>query len=73
MTRRSCAVYATGIVCAHLLIVGIALIVAQVFPTLIQNHLKKVSRFNNTIGSHVCHLIEKVLLSSLVGEMHVMV
>ncbi|KAG5834634.1 hypothetical protein ANANG_G00263520 [Anguilla anguilla] len=41
MTRRSCAVYATGIICAHLLIVGIALIVAQVFPTLIQNRLKK--------------------------------
>ncbi|KAJ8286655.1 hypothetical protein GJAV_G00041630 [Gymnothorax javanicus] len=41
MTRRSCAVYATGIVSAHLLIVGIALIVAQVFPTLIQNRLKK--------------------------------
>ncbi|KAG9354110.1 hypothetical protein JZ751_012234 [Albula glossodonta] len=41
MTRRSCAVYATGIVCAHLLIVGIALLVAQVFQTLIQNRLKK--------------------------------
>lgn len=41
MTRRSCAVYATGIVSAHLLIVGIALIVAQVFPALIQNRLKK--------------------------------
>ncbi|KAJ8338943.1 hypothetical protein SKAU_G00357290 [Synaphobranchus kaupii] len=41
MTRRACALYATGIVCAHLLIVGIALIVAQVFPTLIHNRLKK--------------------------------
>ncbi|XP_061119319.1 lysosome membrane protein 2-like [Conger conger] len=51
MTRRSCAVYATGIVCAHLLIVGIALIVAQVFPTLIQNRLKK--EITLTEGSRV--------------------
>lgn len=43
MTRRSCAIYATGIVCAHLLIVGIALLVAQVFQTMIHNRLKKVS------------------------------
>ncbi|XP_010875514.1 lysosome membrane protein 2a isoform X2 [Esox lucius] len=41
MTRRSCAIYATGIVCAHLLIVGIALVVAQVFQTMIHNRLKK--------------------------------
>ncbi|KAL4660455.1 lysosome membrane protein 2-like [Arapaima gigas] len=41
MTRRSCTIYATGIVCAHLLIVGIALLVAQVFQTLINNRLKK--------------------------------
>uniref|UniRef100_A0A8C9TTQ9 Scavenger receptor class B, member 2a n=1 Tax=Scleropages formosus TaxID=113540 RepID=A0A8C9TTQ9_SCLFO len=41
MTRRSCTIYATGIVCAHLLIVGIALLVAQVFPTFIYNRLKK--------------------------------
>ncbi|XP_008334160.1 lysosome membrane protein 2a isoform X2 [Cynoglossus semilaevis] len=41
MTRRSCAIYATGIVCAHLLIVGIALLVAQVFQTMIHNRLKK--------------------------------
>ncbi|XP_066567006.1 lysosome membrane protein 2a isoform X2 [Amia ocellicauda] len=41
MTRRSCAIYATGIICAHLLIVGIALVVAQVFPTIIFNRLKK--------------------------------
>ncbi|XP_061836365.1 lysosome membrane protein 2a isoform X2 [Nerophis lumbriciformis] len=41
MTRRSCAIYATGIVCAHLLIVGIALVVAQVFQTTIHNRLKK--------------------------------
>ncbi|KAG9261839.1 lysosome membrane protein 2a isoform X1 [Astyanax mexicanus] len=41
MTRRSCAIYATGIVCAHLLIVGIALLVAQVFQTMIQERIKK--------------------------------
>ncbi|XP_005801042.1 lysosome membrane protein 2-like isoform X1 [Xiphophorus maculatus] len=41
MTRRSCAIYATGIVCAHLLIVGIALVVAQVFQTMINSRLKK--------------------------------
>lgn len=44
MTRRSCAIYATGIVCAHLLIVGIALLVAQVFQTMIHSRLKQVSR-----------------------------
>lgn len=43
MTRRSCALYATGIVSAHLLIVGIALVVAQVFQTMIHERLKKVS------------------------------
>lgn len=43
MTRRSCAIYATGIVCAHLLILGIALVVAQVFQTMIHSRLKKVS------------------------------
>lgn len=43
MTRRSCAIYATGIVCAHLLIVGIALLVAQVFQTMIHSRLKQVS------------------------------
>ncbi|KAF3695495.1 Lysosome membrane protein 2 85 kDa lysosomal membrane sialoglycoprotein [Channa argus] len=41
MTRRSCAIYATGIVCAHLLIVGIALVIAQVFQTMIHSRLKK--------------------------------
>uniref|UniRef100_A0A671L772 Lysosome membrane protein 2-like n=1 Tax=Sinocyclocheilus anshuiensis TaxID=1608454 RepID=A0A671L772_9TELE len=41
MTRRSCAIYATGIVCAHLLILGIALLVAQVFQTMIQERIKK--------------------------------
>ncbi|XP_030625890.1 lysosome membrane protein 2 [Chanos chanos] len=40
MTRRSCAMYATAIISAHLLIVGIALVVGQVFQTLIQNRLK---------------------------------
>ncbi|KAJ8262697.1 hypothetical protein COCON_G00151540 [Conger conger] len=51
MTRRSCAIYATGIVCAHLLIVGIALVVAQVFQTLIHNRLKK--EMTLTEGSRV--------------------
>uniref|UniRef100_A0AAY4C3I3 Uncharacterized protein n=1 Tax=Denticeps clupeoides TaxID=299321 RepID=A0AAY4C3I3_9TELE len=41
MTRKSCKIYATGIVCAHLLILGIALHVAQVFQTMIHNRLKK--------------------------------
>ncbi|XP_062873687.1 lysosome membrane protein 2a isoform X2 [Trichomycterus rosablanca] len=41
MTRRSCAIYATGIVSAHLLILGIALMVAQVFQTMIQERIKK--------------------------------
>uniref|UniRef100_A0A3Q2WT83 Scavenger receptor class B, member 2a n=3 Tax=Ovalentaria TaxID=1489908 RepID=A0A3Q2WT83_HAPBU len=41
MTRRSCAIYATGFICAHLLIVGIALVVAQVFQTMIHSRLKK--------------------------------
>lgn len=49
MTRRSCAIYATGIVCAHLLIVGIALVVAQVFQTMIHSRLKKVSRSGNSL------------------------
>lgn len=43
--RRSCAIYAIGIVCAHLLIVGIALMVAQVFQTMIQERIKKVKWF----------------------------
>uniref|UniRef100_G3PKW9 Scavenger receptor class B, member 2a n=1 Tax=Gasterosteus aculeatus aculeatus TaxID=481459 RepID=G3PKW9_GASAC len=45
MTRRSCCIYATGIVCAHLLIVGIALVVAQVFQTMIHSRLKKDERY----------------------------
>lgn len=51
MTRRSCAIYATGIVCAHLLILGIALLVAQVFQTMIQERIKKVSLLNFTKSS----------------------
>uniref|UniRef100_A0A665WZP2 Lysosome membrane protein 2-like n=1 Tax=Echeneis naucrates TaxID=173247 RepID=A0A665WZP2_ECHNA len=41
MTRRSAAIYATGVVCAVLLIVGIVLVVAQVFQTVMQNRLKQ--------------------------------
>uniref|UniRef100_A0A3B4ZUS7 Scavenger receptor class B member 2 n=1 Tax=Stegastes partitus TaxID=144197 RepID=A0A3B4ZUS7_9TELE len=41
MTRRSCAVYVVGIICAHLLIVGIGLMVSQAFRTLMHNRLKK--------------------------------
>lgn len=42
MTRRSCCIYVTGIVSAHLLILGIALVVAQVFQTMIHERLKQV-------------------------------
>lgn len=41
MTRRSCAIYAVGVTCATLLIVGIGLFVGQVFVTLMHNRLKK--------------------------------
>ncbi|XP_028457860.1 lysosome membrane protein 2 isoform X2 [Perca flavescens] len=41
MTRRSCAIYAVGIICASLLFVGIGLVVSQVFRTLMHNRLKK--------------------------------
>ncbi|XP_059213730.1 lysosome membrane protein 2-like isoform X2 [Centropristis striata] len=41
MTRRSCAIYAVGIICATLLVVGIGLVVGQVFHTLMHNRLKK--------------------------------
>ncbi|XP_076014573.1 lysosome membrane protein 2-like isoform X2 [Genypterus blacodes] len=41
MTRRSCAIYAVGIICAHLLVIGIGLVVAQVFRNLMHNRLKK--------------------------------
>ncbi|XP_051963093.1 lysosome membrane protein 2-like [Xyrauchen texanus] len=41
MTRRSCIIYATAIVSAHLIILGIALLVAQVFQTMIQERIKK--------------------------------
>lgn len=43
MMRRSCCVYATGIIATHLLIVGIALMIADVFPRLITKKLKGVS------------------------------
>ncbi|KAM3873951.1 lysosome membrane protein 2-like [Diretmus argenteus] len=51
MTRRSCAIYVVGIVCAHLLIIGIGLVVAQVFTTLMHNRLKK--EITLTEGSRV--------------------
>ncbi|XP_061887216.1 lysosome membrane protein 2-like isoform X2 [Entelurus aequoreus] len=41
MTRRSCAIYTVGVICATLLIVGIGLILSQVFRTLMHNRLKK--------------------------------
>lgn len=41
MTRRSCAVYVVGIICASLLIIGIGLVVTQVFRTFMHNRLKK--------------------------------
>ncbi|XP_051268495.1 lysosome membrane protein 2 isoform X1 [Dicentrarchus labrax] len=41
MTRRSCTLYAVGIICATLLVVGFGLVVGQVFRTLMHNRLKK--------------------------------
>ncbi|CAJ1070757.1 lysosome membrane protein 2-like isoform X1 [Xyrichtys novacula] len=41
MTRRSCAIYAVGVICASLLVVGIGLIVGQVFRTVMHERLKK--------------------------------
>ncbi|XP_041815771.1 lysosome membrane protein 2-like isoform X2 [Chelmon rostratus] len=41
MTRRSCAIPAVGTISALLLVVGIGLVVSQVFRTLIHNRLKK--------------------------------
>ncbi|XP_074474870.1 lysosome membrane protein 2-like isoform X2 [Sebastes fasciatus] len=41
MTRRSCAIYAVGILCASLLVVGIGLFVGQVFRNFMHNRLKK--------------------------------
>uniref|UniRef100_A0A8C6S5M5 Lysosome membrane protein 2-like n=1 Tax=Neogobius melanostomus TaxID=47308 RepID=A0A8C6S5M5_9GOBI len=41
MGRRSCAICAVGIICSSLLIVGIGLIVTQVFRTMMHNRLKK--------------------------------
>lgn len=40
MMRRSCCVYATGIIATVLLVVGIALMIADVFPKLIDRRLK---------------------------------
>ncbi|XP_034458531.1 lysosome membrane protein 2-like isoform X2 [Hippoglossus hippoglossus] len=41
MTRRSCAIYAVGTICAGLLITGIGLFVLQTFRTVMDNRLKK--------------------------------
>uniref|UniRef100_A0A3Q2U002 Lysosome membrane protein 2 n=1 Tax=Fundulus heteroclitus TaxID=8078 RepID=A0A3Q2U002_FUNHE len=41
MTRRSCAIYTVGAICALLLVTGIALMVAQVFPSIMHKRLKK--------------------------------
>ncbi|XP_051534138.1 lysosome membrane protein 2-like isoform X2 [Myxocyprinus asiaticus] len=40
MRKGSCCMYATGIISAHLVIVGIALFVAGVFQTMIHNKIK---------------------------------
>uniref|UniRef100_A0AAR2JVJ0 Scavenger receptor class B, member 1 n=1 Tax=Pygocentrus nattereri TaxID=42514 RepID=A0AAR2JVJ0_PYGNA len=40
MSRSSCAVYASAIISVHLIIIGIALLVAGVFQTLINDRLK---------------------------------
>lgn len=42
MTRRSCLVPAVGILSALLLVVGIGLVVSQVFRNIMHNRLKKV-------------------------------
>ncbi|KAM4527350.1 lysosome membrane protein 2-like isoform 2-T2 [Odontesthes bonariensis] len=41
MTRRYCSIYVVGIICAHLLVIGIALVATQVFRNLMHNRLKK--------------------------------
>ncbi|KAM6976000.1 lysosome membrane protein 2-like [Tautogolabrus adspersus] len=41
MTRRPYAIYAVGIICASLLVVGIGLVVGQVFRTFMQERLKR--------------------------------
>ncbi|XP_034565557.1 lysosome membrane protein 2-like isoform X2 [Notolabrus celidotus] len=41
MTRRPCAIYAVGVICASLLVVGIGLVVGQVFRTLMHERLKR--------------------------------
>ncbi|KAM4720234.1 lysosome membrane protein 2-like isoform 2-T2 [Anableps anableps] len=41
MTRRSCAIYTVGAICAFLLVTAIALMVAQVFRNLMHKRLKK--------------------------------
>ncbi|KAK0143458.1 Lysosome membrane protein 2 [Merluccius polli] len=41
MTRRSVAIYATGAACCVLLVLGIVLLVAQVFQTMIHSRLKQ--------------------------------
>ncbi|XP_033978750.1 lysosome membrane protein 2-like isoform X2 [Trematomus bernacchii] len=41
MTRRSCTLYAVGVICSTLLVVGIGLVVSQVFRTFMHNRLKK--------------------------------
>ncbi|KAM9841407.1 lysosome membrane protein 2-like isoform 2-T2 [Aulostomus maculatus] len=41
MTRRSCAIYTVGIICATLLVAGIGLMVSQVFRNFMHNRLKK--------------------------------
>ncbi|CAL8322393.1 unnamed protein product [Lota lota] len=51
MTRRSCAVYAVGIACAHLLVIGIGLIMSHVFRDIIHNRLKR--EITLTEGSRV--------------------
>ncbi|XP_028991381.1 lysosome membrane protein 2-like [Betta splendens] len=43
MTRRSCVIYATGIACAHLLMAGIAPVLAQVSQTTTHRGLKEIT------------------------------
>lgn len=43
MTRRPCAIYAVGTICALLLVSGIGLILGRIFQTIMHNRLKKVT------------------------------
>ncbi|KAJ3605416.1 hypothetical protein NHX12_027463 [Muraenolepis orangiensis] len=51
MMRRTCWVYLVGIACAHLLVIGIGLLLSHIFPNIIHNRLKR--EITLTEGSRV--------------------